>query len=160
MPSRGTFLSFVILGTLWAASGGFSSAIEALNVAYDVEETRPFWKTRPLAVGLTLVIGLLLLSALGVMMDGPEFGDWISAKFHVSGVWARLWPFLHWTIATGFTILAVEAPLLSGSECKAAVLGNAVRRKLWPSAAGSGSRTSWESISAASQISTRPFDQN
>ena len=30
-PNRGTFLSFGILGTLWAASGGFSAAIEALQ---------------------------------------------------------------------------------------------------------------------------------
>src|SRR5437867_9300887 len=31
-PNRGTFLSFGILGSLWAASGGFSAAIEALNL--------------------------------------------------------------------------------------------------------------------------------
>jgi len=55
-PNRGAFLSFGILGTLWAASGGFSAAIEALNVAYDVQDDRPFWKTRPLAVGLSLAI--------------------------------------------------------------------------------------------------------
>src|SRR5207249_4586166 len=53
-PNRGTFLSFGILGTLWAASGGFSAAIEALNIAYDVQDDRPFWKTRPLAIGLAL----------------------------------------------------------------------------------------------------------
>src|SRR3989449_1873104 len=60
-PNRGAFLSFGILGTLWAASGGFSAAIEALNVAYDVQDDRPFWKTRPLAIGLALTIGGLLL---------------------------------------------------------------------------------------------------
>src|SRR5215831_14631970 len=41
-PNRGTFLSVGLLGTIWAASGGFSAAIEALNISYDVEETRPF----------------------------------------------------------------------------------------------------------------------
>jgi hypothetical protein len=51
-PNRRALLSFGLLGTLWAASCGFSAAIEPLNIAYDVEETRPFWKTRPLAVGL------------------------------------------------------------------------------------------------------------
>src|SRR5436305_10349156 len=30
-PNRATFLSFGLLGTLWAASGGFAAAIEALN---------------------------------------------------------------------------------------------------------------------------------
>src|SRR5919201_4158894 len=59
-PNRKAFLSLGILGTLWAASGGFSATIEALNIAYDVEETRPFWKTRPLAIGLTFAMGGLL----------------------------------------------------------------------------------------------------
>src|SRR5437764_9595151 len=79
-PNRGTFLSFGILGTLWAASGGFAAAIEALNIAYDVEETRPFWKTRPLAIGLTFAMGGLLLAALTIMIVGPRFGEWLAAK--------------------------------------------------------------------------------
>ena len=49
-PNRGTFLSLGLLGTLWAASGGFAAAIEALNIACDAKETRPFWRTRPLAM--------------------------------------------------------------------------------------------------------------
>jgi membrane protein len=108
-PNRGAFLSFGLLGTLWAASGGFSAAIEALNVAYDVEDDRPFWKTRPLAVGLAFVIGGLLLVALSVMIVGPRFGEWLAAKVHLSTVFALLWPYIHWSIAVGFTILAVEA---------------------------------------------------
>lgn len=108
-PNRGTFLSFGILGTLWAASGGFSAAIEALNVAYDVEDDRPFWKTRPLAVGLAFIIGALLLIALSVMILGPRFGEWLAAKIHLLSIFVLLWPYIHWSIAVGFTILAVEA---------------------------------------------------
>ena len=107
-PNRGAFLSFGILGTLWSASGGFSSAIEALNIAYDVEETRPFWKTRPLAIGLTLMMGALLLIALSVMIVGPRFGEWLSGRFHLSQLWIWIWPYIHWTLAVVFTVLAVE----------------------------------------------------
>jgi membrane protein len=108
-PNRGTFLSFGLFATLWAASGGFAAAIEALNIAYDVEETRPFWKTRPLAIGLTVLIGALLLIALAVMIVGPKFGEWLSIRFHLSAIWAWLWPYIHWTISVVFTVLAVEA---------------------------------------------------
>lgn len=108
LPNRGTFLSFGILGTLWAASGGFAAAIEALNIAYEVPETRPFWKTRPLAIGLTCVIGILLLIALGVMIVGPDFGAWLARRLHMSWVFAGVWPLIHWLVAVGFTVLSVE----------------------------------------------------
>src|SRR5216684_1702617 len=108
-PNKGTFLSLGILGTLWAASGGFAAMIEALNIAYDVRDDRPFWKTRPLAVGLAFLTGALLLIALSVMVVGPRFGQWLAGKVHLSGLFVLLWPFIHWTIAVGFAILAIEA---------------------------------------------------
>ena len=108
-PNRGAFLSFGILGTLWTASGGFSAAIEALNIAYDVEDDRPFWKTRPLAVGLALVTGALMVVALSVMIVGPRFGEWLAGRVHLSYLFVFLWPYIHWSIAIGFAILAVEA---------------------------------------------------
>ena len=108
-PNKGTFLSFGILGSLWAASGGFAAAMEALNIAYEVKEDRPFWKTRPLAVGLAFLTGTLLLVALSVMAVGPRFGGWLAGRVHLSGLFVLLWPYIHWTVAVGFTILAIEA---------------------------------------------------
>jgi membrane protein len=108
-PNKGAFLSFGLLGTLWAASGGFSAAIEALNIAYEVEDDRPFWKTRPLAVGLALITGFLLLVALSVMIVGPHFGEWLAGRIHLSSLFVWLWPYIHWSIAVAFAVLAVEA---------------------------------------------------
>ncbi|OLC94260.1 MAG: hypothetical protein AUH86_14900 [Acidobacteria bacterium 13_1_40CM_4_58_4] len=108
-PNRETFLSFGIMGTIWAASGGFAAAIEALNIAYEVEDDRPFWKTRPLALGLAFIIGALMLIALCVMVVGPRFGQWLAVRVHLSKLFVRLWPYIHWTIAIGFTVLAIEA---------------------------------------------------
>lgn len=108
-PNRGAFLSFGIIGTLWTASGGFSAAIEALNIAYDVQDDRPFWKTRPLAILLALITGFLLLLALSVMIVGPRFGQWLAIRVHLSSVFVLLWPYIHWSIAIAFTVLAVEA---------------------------------------------------
>ena len=108
-PNKGTFLSFGILGILWTASGGFAAAIEALNIAYEVKDDRPFWKTRPLAVGLAFMTGTLLLVALSVMIVGPRFGEWLAGRVHLSTLFIFIWPYIHWTIAVVFTILAVEA---------------------------------------------------
>jgi membrane protein len=108
-PNRSTLLSFGILGTLWTASGGFAAAIEALDIAYEVEDARPFWVTRPLAVGMTLLVGVLLLSALGVMIVGPRFGTWLATRTNFSWLFAAAWPYIHWTVAVLFTVLAMEA---------------------------------------------------
>ena len=108
-PNRGTFLSFGILGTLWAASGGFAAIIEALDTAYQVKDDRPFWKTRPLAVGLVFIVGALVLISLSVMVVGPRFGEWLAGRIHLSGLFVLLWPYIHWTIAVGFAVVAIEA---------------------------------------------------
>lgn len=105
---RGTWLSFGMLGLIWTASAAFDSMIEALNIAYDVKDDRPFWKTRLLAIALAAIIGSLLLSALGVMVVGPRFGDWLASRLGLSAVFAVMWPFLRWMLALCFTILAVE----------------------------------------------------
>ena len=107
-PNRSTFLSFGILATLWSASGGFSSAMEALNIAYEVEDNRPFWHTRPLSILLTAMVGVLMLIALSVVIVGPRFGEWLSGRLHLSWLYAMLWPYIHWIVAVGFTVLAVE----------------------------------------------------
>jgi len=105
---RATWLSFGMLGTVWMASAAFDSMIEALDIAYDVKCERPFWKSRLLAIGLAAICGGLLLAALAVMMVGPRFGEWLSARLALSAMFVRVWPVLRWTIAICCTILAVE----------------------------------------------------
>ena len=106
--NRATWLSFGMLGTIWIASSAFDSMIEALDIAYDVKIQRSFWKSRLLAIELAAICGGLLLSALIVMVVGPRFGEWLAARLELSMVFAALWPFLRWTIAICFTIVAVE----------------------------------------------------
>jgi len=108
-PHSGALLSVGLIGALWTASSGFAGMIEALNVAYHVPETRPFWKTRGLALLMTFGIGGLLLMALGVMVVGPRFGDWLAGVLHLSFLWARVWPVLRWAVSGAFIVAAVES---------------------------------------------------
>jgi membrane protein len=117
-PHRGALLSFGLIGALWTASSGFAGMIEALNVAYNVPETRPYWKTRGLAVLMTFLIGGLLLVALGMMLVGPEFGAWLARILHASFLWARIWPVVRWTVSGAFIVMAVEAMYFLGPNVK------------------------------------------
>jgi membrane protein len=106
---KATWLSFGMLGIIWAVSAAFDATIEALDIAYDVRDGRPVWKTRLLAIGLAATSGGLLLGALAVLMVGPDFGEWLSHRIGIPGLFVLLWPVFRWTIAISFTVLAVEA---------------------------------------------------
>jgi len=107
--NRGAWLSLGLIGTLWIVSSAFDATIEALDIAYDVEDPRPIWKTRLLAIGLAGLSGGSLLMALAVLIVGPRFGDWLAARLDISRVFVLLWPVLHWSIAISFAVVAVEA---------------------------------------------------
>jgi membrane protein len=115
---HGGILTLGLVATIWSASSGFASMIEALNVAYDVPETRPYWHTRPLAIGLTFLIGLLMVVALGVMVVGPQFGAWLAGKLDLGPVFVAVWPYLRWSVAVAFTVGAVEVLYFVGPNVK------------------------------------------
>ncbi len=107
-PSRGTLLSLGLLGALWTCSSGFSTLIEALNVAYDVPETRPWWKTRLLALELTFVIGTLVTAAFAFMIVGPRFGEFLAGHMGLTWAFVAIWPILRYVFAVSFIVLAIE----------------------------------------------------
>lgn len=73
--SRGTAgIAFVagLAVALWSASGYVGAFMRASNVIYETPEGRPFWKLRPLQLGVTLVmIVLMALLSLGLVLTGP-----------------------------------------------------------------------------------------
>jgi membrane protein len=58
------FLSFGLLLTIWAASGGMAVTVRALDKCYDLETPRPFYRVRLLALLMTFIVALLMLVAI------------------------------------------------------------------------------------------------
>ena len=42
------------------------------------------------------------------MLVGPNFGGWLAAKVGLGSVFVRVWPYLRWSIAVAFAVLAIE----------------------------------------------------
>jgi membrane protein len=112
------FLTLGLAFTIWTASSGFAAIIDGLDLVYRVRETRPVWKTRPIALGLTLLAGSLLLVAVGLMVEGTYLGIWFTGKFGLSSTILAAWRYLRWGIAIGFAILAVELLYHFGPDVK------------------------------------------
>src|SRR5581483_9085086 len=94
IPHRGGLLSFGFLGYLWSASGGFSALIDSLNVAYDVQKGRPYWRDRLHALLLTFTTGLLVLFGLLLIIAGPHFGHLLTELFPIPKEFGQIWPLL------------------------------------------------------------------
>jgi len=112
------FLTFGLAFTIWTASSGFAAIIDGLDVVYRVRETRPVWKTRPIALALTLLAGSLLLVAVGLMVEGTYFGVWFTRRVDLNPAILAAWRYLRWGIAIVFAVFAVELVYHFGPNVK------------------------------------------
>jgi membrane protein len=93
----GALLGVGLVTALWSASGYIGAFMRAANGVYDVEETRPFWKLRPLQLVITLVMVVLIaVLAIGFVASGSvarSIGDVIGLGDGAVTVWnIAKWP--------------------------------------------------------------------
>ena len=105
--ARGGLLSFGIVAALWAASSGVRSLMNALNAAYDVEESRPAWRRYPLSILYTVGLAVMLILAAGLMLVGPRAAEWIAGQAGLGNAVVALWTWLRWPVAVLLLGLAV-----------------------------------------------------
>ena len=86
-------------GAVWAASGAMGTVIKAVNRAYDRMETRPFWKTRLLAVVLVLLSSATILVLAVLIVFGGPIGHAIADKAGLGGAFTVVWSLARWPIA-------------------------------------------------------------
>jgi membrane protein len=108
-------LAIGIVAALWAASGATGSVIKAVNRASELEETRPFWKTRLLALFLVILTGLVTAVVFLLIVFGGPLGDAIARRAHLGHWFVVLWGAARWPIAFGgilsfFSIVYYVAP--------------------------------------------------
>lgn len=71
MQTHGGLMSLGLLLTIWAASGGMSQTMYALDRCYNLQKRpRPFYKQRPIAVVLTVVTATMMLLVLILLPIG------------------------------------------------------------------------------------------
>jgi membrane protein len=79
---RTGLLGVGLLLTLWGASGGLNMTITALDRCYEVDRGRPFYKQRPVAVGLTLCVATLVIVLMILLPIGTIAIRWLVENAH------------------------------------------------------------------------------
>ncbi len=95
-----------ILLALWGVSGAFRSVMEAMNVMYEVEEARPFWKQLLISVFLSLGVAALLIVALVLVVFGPEIAGAIAGATSLGSVFQLVWNIVQWPVLIFLVVFA------------------------------------------------------
>ncbi len=104
-----------VLVALWSASNYVGAFMRASNAIYEVDEGRPFWKVRPLQMGVTIVMVLLLaMCAVAVVVTGPlakTAGNVVGLGDTAVGVWnIAKWPVIALVFMVMLAFLYYAAP--------------------------------------------------
>jgi membrane protein len=108
-------LTIGILGALWSSSAAVVAIVGSLNRAYDIEEGRPWWKVRLMAIGLTLGLALLVLASFTLVVAGPTIASHVASSFGLGSAFEWSWKILQWPVAfllvaTGVSLVYYFAP--------------------------------------------------
>lgn len=95
--------------TIWSASAYATACGRAVNVAYEMEEGRPFWKFRglmlllsvPLVIAFSLIVAILLLTPRVVTALGQSLG--------FGAPWIDIWGISKWVLLAIIAILMIAA---------------------------------------------------
>ena len=114
----GGLLSFGIIIALFSGSAAVSTFIKALNRAYDVEETRPFWRRKGTEILLTLFVGMVAAAAFIFIVFGGKLGDAIAKHIGAGHIFTIVWNILRWPLILAFISLALAVLYWIGPNIK------------------------------------------
>ncbi len=107
-PSSGGFLSFGLILTIWAASGGMSMTMSALDKAYDIEKSRGFIKHRLVAICLTFAVATLVIAVAVLLPIGTGVTSWLIKHGKIFGWMVFLIDVIRYAIAL-LLLIAITA---------------------------------------------------
>lgn len=111
-------LSFSLILSLWSASSGVASLTRGLNRAYDLTETRSFWKTRLIAIGLTIAAVALVATGALLIVTGNRLGHWLHRYLAVSAGFAFGSTILGYVVGLVLLLAGISAQYSFGPDIK------------------------------------------
>src|SRR5918997_1615651 len=102
-------LIFAVLATFWTGWAAADAILKAVNRAYELRETRPWWKLWGISVLMILGFVLVIVS-LALVIFGPEVGDYLQGLIGLPEALLALWDILRW--AGAFLAVSFAPPPL------------------------------------------------
>jgi membrane protein len=94
----GIFAVVGAAGALWSASGYVAAFMSASNIIYDVPEGRPLWKTVPIRMGITALVGLMLIVSVVIVVFTGRFAQAVGDAFGAGSLLLDAWGVVKWPV--------------------------------------------------------------
>jgi len=106
-PAAGFALVFGIVLAIWSASGYVGAFSRAMNRIYEIEEGRPFWKLRPVQLGVTIVAILLILIMLVILIVSGPVTEAVGSALGLGETVQIVWSIAKWPILALAAVLII-----------------------------------------------------
>ena len=114
----GGLLTFGVLAALWSSSAALVSIVAALNRAYDITESRPWWKVRLVAIGLTVGTALLVLVGLSLVLGGPALATYLGDTLGWGPLFKWAWLLIQWPLVFAMITTALGLVYYFGPDAE------------------------------------------
>jgi membrane protein len=104
---QGGLLTVGMLLTIWSTSAAMVAIINTLNKAYDIEEARPWWHVRLVAIGLTIALALFILVSFTLVIVGPQLAEKLAESLNLGPVFVWTWWILQWPVIFALVATAI-----------------------------------------------------
>lgn len=109
-------LTFGVAGALWSSSAAIVSIVGALNRAYDIEEGRPWWQVRLLAIALTIAVAMIVMIALSLVLVGPTLAGALGRLTGWGAAFEWTWLVLQWPLVFGLVVFGIGLMYYFGAD--------------------------------------------
>ena len=131
----GELLFFGVALALWSISALAGTLTEAFNAAYELPETRRWWKVSALSLAFGPVLALMVIVSVGLMLIGPGLVERIAELVGLDEVFISLWGWLRFPIALALLAVVLSLVYRFGPDAKqrfrSVVVGAALAVVLW-----------------------------
>jgi membrane protein len=133
--ARGDLVVFGVAVALWSISALAGTLTEAFNVAYEVAETRRWWKMSALSLAFGPVLALVVIASVVLMLIGPQLVESIAGLVGLDELFVSLWGWLRFPVALSLLTVVLCVIYRFGPNARqrfrTVVVGAALAVVLW-----------------------------